>query len=240
MSDDDRHGRPDHEHDTVEERHGPADHTHGPEPSHGDADHEHGRPGDERRYDRQGVKAGTWVNRAVLALVLIALAYVAYALSAAFFPRWWAQRVGDQVGGQLSAGTLWGLFYGFAFTLIPLLLLAQMRRRFFSWTWRFIILAVAVVLAIPNWLTLAVVLGTSNAAHAGERIFDVEAPGFRAATAIGAAAGAVVALALVGASMRLARRRREVKELRGKLSEREQEERDRERAEREAENHDGG
>ena len=223
---------------SFDEGHGKPDHTHGPEPSHGDADHEHGRPGDERRYDRQSVKAGTWVNRAVLALVLIALAYVAYALSAAFFPRWWAQRVGDQAGGQLSAGTLWGLFYGFVFTLVPLLLLAQMRRRFFSWTWRFIILAVAVVLAIPNWLTLAVVLGTSNAAHAGERIFDVEAPGFRAATAIGAVAGAVVALVIVGAGMRLAGRRREVRELKGRLSEREQEERDRERAEREAEEHD--
>lgn len=225
---------------SFDEGHGKADHDHGPEPSHGDADHEHGRPGDERRYDRQGVKAGTWVNRAVLALVLIALAYIAFALSAAFFPRWWAQRVGDQVGGQLSAGTLWGLFYGFTFTLVPLLLLAQMRRRFFSWTWRFIILAVAVVLATPNWLTLAVVLGTSKAAHAGERIFDVEAPGFRAATAIGAVAGAVVALILVGASMRLAGRRREVKELKGRLSEREQDERDREQAEREDERSDGG
>ena len=200
---------------------------------HGKPDHEHGQPGEERRYDRQGVKAGTWVNRAVLALVLVALAYIAYALSAAFFPRWWAQQVGDQAGGQLSAGTLWGLFYGFVFTLVPLLVLAQMRRRFFSWTWRFIVLALAVVLAIPNWLTLAVVLGNSNAAHAGERIFDVEAPGFRAATAIGAAAGVLVALALVGASMRLSRRRREVKELKGQLSEREQAERDRERAERE-------
>ena len=225
---------------SFDEGHGKADHTHGPEESHGDADHEHGRPGDERRYDRQGVKAGTWVNRAVLALVLIALAYIAFALSAAFFPRWWAQRVGDQVGGQLSAGTLWGLFYGFTFTLVPLLLLAQMRRRFFSWTWRFIILAVAVVLATPNWLTLAVVLGTSKAAHAGERIFDVEAPGFRAATAIGAVAGAVVALILVGASMRLAGRRREVKELKGRLSEREQDERDRDQAEREDERSDGG
>ena len=215
------------------DRHGKPDHTHGAEEGHGKPDHEHGQPTHERRYDRQSVKAGTWVNRAVLALVLIALAYVAYALSAAFFPRWWAQQVGDQAGGQLSAGTLWGLFYGFVFTLVPLLVLAQMRRRFFSWTWRFIVLALAVVLAIPNWLTLAVVLGNSNAAHAGERIFDVEAPGFRAATAIGAAAGVLVALALVGASMRLSRRRREVKELKGQLSEREQAERDRERAERE-------
>ena len=222
------------------DRHGKADHTHGPEEGHGEPDHEHGQPGEERRYDRQGVKAGTWVNRAVLALVLIALAYIAYALSAAFFPRWWAQRVGDQVGGELSAGTLWGLFYGFVFTFIPLLVLAQMRRSFLNWTWRFIVLAVAVVLATPNWLTLAVVLGNSKAAHAGERIFDVEAPGFRNAVAIGAVTGLVLALALVGASIRLSGRRREVKELKGRLSEREREERDRERAEREDERRDGG
>ncbi|MFZ0141631.1 MAG: hypothetical protein WAL70_11135 [Aeromicrobium sp.] len=221
------------------DRHGKADLTHGPEEGHGEPDHEHGRPGEERRYDRQGVKAGTWVNRAVLALVLIALAYIAYALSAAFFPRWWAQRVGEQVGGELSAGTLWGLFYGFVFTFVPLLVLAQMRRSFLNWTWRFIVLAVAVVLATPNWLTLAVVLGNSKAAHAGERIFDVEAPGFRNASAIGAVTGLVVTLALVGASIRLSGRRREVKELKGRLSEREQEERDRERAERE-ERRDGG
>ncbi len=216
-----------------DERHGPPDHSHGPEPSHGDADHEHGRgSSSERRYDPQGVKAGTWVNRAVLVLVLIALAYVAYAVSAAFFPRWWAQRVADQVNGELTAGTLWGLFYGFVFTFVPLLLLAQMRRRFLSWTWRFIVLAVAVLLAVPNWLTLAVVAGNSKAAHAGERIFDVDAPGFRAATAFGAIGGAVVALVLVAASMRLSRRRRQVKDLKGQLSERERA--DRERAEREA------
>lgn len=218
--------------------HGKADHQHGPEVSHGDADHVHeDRPKHERRYDRESVKAGTWVNRAVLVLVLIALAYVAYAVSAAFFPRWWAQRVGDQVGGQLSAGVLWGLFYGFAFTFIPLLVLAQMRRRFFNWTWRFIILAVAVVLAVPNWLTLSVVIGNSNAAHAGERIFDVEAPGFRAATAIGALAAALVVLVLVAAGMRLARRRRQVKDLKGQLSERERAELERDEAEREAKSH---
>jgi hypothetical protein len=210
--------------------HGDADHSHGPEPSHGDADHEHGSTA-ERRYDRQSVKASTWVNRAVLVFVLIALAYVAYAVSAAFFPRWWAQRIGTQVDGGFAAGTLWGLFYGFTFTFIPLLVIAQMRRRFFSWAWRGILLVVAVLLAVPNWLTLSVVLGTSNAAHAGERIFDVDAPGFRAASAIGAVAAAVVALVLVGTSMRLSRRRREVRDLKGQLSERERADREREQAE---------
>jgi hypothetical protein len=218
-----------------DESHGDADHSHGPEPSHGDADHEHEERGSdaERRYDRQSVKAGTWVNRAVLVLVFVALAYLAFALSAAYFPREWARRVGDQVSGDLTAGILWGLFYGSVFTFVPLLLLAQMRRRFLSWTWRFIVLFVAVLLATPNWLTLAVVAGNNKAAHAGERIFDVDAPGFRAATAFGAVGGAVVALILVGASMRLARRRRQVRDLKGQLSEREQAERDRERAEEE-------
>jgi signal transduction histidine kinase len=230
MSEDDRHGKPDHEHDTAEERHGRPDHTH-----ERDEDDDHGRPTGERRYDRQGVKAGTWVNRAVLALVLVALAYVAYAVSAAFFPRWWAQRVGDQVAGRLTAGTLWGLFYGFVFTFVPLLVLAQMRRRFLSWTWRFIVLVVAVLLAVPNWLTLSVVAGNSKAAHAGERIFDVDAPGFRVATTFGAVGGAVAALLLVGVSMRLGRRRRQVRDLKGQLSERERAEREREEAEREDE-----
>jgi signal transduction histidine kinase len=199
------------------------------EPDDGDDDHSSGdRPAHERRYDRQTVRAGTWVNRAVLVLVLVALAYVAYAVSAAFFPRWWSHRVGDQVQGRLAAGTLWGLFYGFVFTFVPLLLLAQMRRRFLNWTWRFIVLVVAVVLAVPNWLTLAVVVGNSKAAHAAERTFDVEAPGFRVATTIGAISGAVVALLLVGASMRLTRRRHQVKNLKGQLSERERAERERE------------
>ena len=238
MSEDDRHGRADHTHG-AEEPHGKADHEHEPEEGHGEPDHEHGHPKHERRYDRESVKAGTWVNRGVLLLVLVALAYVAYAVSAAFFPRWWAQQVGGQVNGQLSAGTLWGLFYGFVFTFVPLLVIAQMRRRFLNWTWRIIILAVAVLLAVPNWLTLSVVAGNSKAAHAGERIFDVDAPGFRAATTIGAIVGAVVALVLVGASIRLSRRRRQVKELKGQLSEREQAERDRELDEREHERRDG-
>jgi hypothetical protein len=138
------------------------------------------------------------------------------------------------VGGELTAGTLWGLFYGFVFTFVPLLLLAQMRRRFFSWTWRFIVLAVAVLLATPNWLTLSVVAGNSKAAHAGERIFDVEAPGFRTATAFGSVGGAIVALVLVAASIRLSSRRRQVKDLKGQLSERERADRDREETERKA------
>jgi hypothetical protein len=168
----------------------------------------------ERRIREQpDVTPNRWVRRIVLAIVLVGVAYLVYLMSAAFFPRWWAQRVADQVGGSVTRGTTWGLFYGVVFTAVPLLLLAQVRRRFFSWTWRGIVALVAIALAAPNWLTLSVVAGNSNASHAGERIMDVDAPGFRAATLVGAIAGAVLVIGFTVVTMRLKSRRNEVKRL---------------------------
>ena len=54
--------------------------------------------------------------------------------------------------------------------------------------------ALAVILALPNLMTLGIVLGRGNAAHAGDRILDVEAPAFRGGTL----AGALLAGLLVG------------------------------------------
>jgi len=169
--------------------------------------------------DQPDIAPGAWIKRIVLAIVLLVVAYVGFRISAAFFPRWWAHRVGDQVGDSLTKGTLWGLFYGFVFTFVPLLLLFQIRRRFFSWTWRIVVAVVALLLAAPNWLTLSVVAGNSKAAHAGERIFDVEAPGFRAGTLSGVIAGAVLALIITGTSMQMRHRKKEVKRLRGERDE---------------------
>lgn len=168
----------------------------------------------ERRIREQpDVTPHRWVRRIVLVIVLIGVAYLVYLMSAAFFPRWWAQRVADQVDGSVTRGTTWGLFYGIVFTAVPLLLLAQVRRGFFSWAWRGIVALVAIALAAPNWLTLSVVAGNSNAAHAGERIMDVDAPGFRAATLIGVLIGAVLVIGFTAATMRLKSRRNEVKKL---------------------------
>jgi uncharacterized membrane protein (DUF485 family) len=180
------------------------------------------REGDdlERKIrDQPDIAPGAWVKRLVLAVVLLAAAYVGFRVSAAFFPRWWAHRVGDQVNDSLTRGTLWGLFYGFVFTFIPVLLLFQIRKRFFNWTWRIVVAVIALLLAAPNWLTLSVVAGDSKAAHAGERIFDVEAPGFRAGTLGGVVGGAVLAIIITGTSMQMKRRKNEVKRLRGERDE---------------------
>jgi MFS family permease len=174
----------------------------------------------ERRIaDQPDTQPNRWVRRIVLLLVLAGVAYLAYLMAAAFFPRWWAQRIADQVDGRVTRGTMWGLFYGFVFTAVPLLILAQARRRFLSWTWRAVVAVLAIVLAAPNWLTLSVVAGNSNAAHAGERILDVDGPGFRAGTLIGVIVGAVVVVALTAAELRLKARKQEVKRLRGERDE---------------------
>ncbi len=197
-----------------------------PTPGSGEPDRSHAP--DERRYVPSDVSAGRWLRRLVLAFVLLAAAYAAYLISAAFFPRWWGQRIGAQVDGDLTAGTMWGLFYGFVFTFVPLLIVGQLRRRFFSWAWRGIVFVLAVLLAAPNWLTLAVVLGTSNAAHAGQRIMDVEAPGFRNATAIGVGVAVLLFVVLTLTGLRSAWQKRRVRDLKGRLDERDRgEEQDR-------------
>lgn len=174
----------------------------------------------ERRIrDQPDVTPHPWVRRIVLVIVLVGVAYIVYLMSAAFFPRWWAQRVADQVDGSVSRGTTWGLFYGVVFTVVPLFVLVQVRRGFFSWKWRGVVALVAIALALPNWLTLSVVAGNSNAARAGERIMDVDAPGFRAATLIGVVIGAAVVIAFTVVSMRLKNRRNEVKRLKGERDE---------------------
>jgi hypothetical protein len=98
------------------------------------------------------------------------------------------------VNGSITQGTLLGLFYGFVFTLVPLAILMLLLRLRRTWRWAVFALVLAILAGLPNLLTLGIVLGRGNAAHAGERILDVEAPAFRGGTL----AGAVLAVLLVG------------------------------------------
>ncbi|WP_078289166.1 permease [Mycobacterium sp. D16R24] len=141
-----------------------------------------------------------WRGRVIgVIALLLALVVVYFALSA-FIPRWWAQRIADMSGhGSFSKGIGSGLTLGLLCTGIPLLLalwafLLRGRRggKFFAG----VLTLLAVIVAVPNLMTLTIVFGTSNSAHAGERVLDVEAPGFRGATAIGAIIALLVVLAV--------------------------------------------
>lgn len=127
--------------------------------------------------------------------VLVVLVVITYFVLAAFLPRWWAQRVGSIVDGSFTTGTGYGLALGIGCTVVSLLLLvlawpARQWRGGRYWVIGFIVLAV--IVSIPNLLTLSIVVGDGSAAHAGERILDVAAPAFRGATLTGVIIGAVV------------------------------------------------
>lgn len=151
-----------------------------------------------------------WKRRAILIGSGIVALLIAYFILSAFLPRWWSLRVEDLADRTFTKGILWGLLFGIVCTFAPLV--------FFWSAWSVrkgragkqlaigsVILAV--VTAIPNLLTLTIVLGTSNAAHAGERTLDTSAPGFRGATALGAVIAVILVALLVFVVIRRKRRR---------------------------------
>lgn len=161
-----------------------------------------------------------WAKKTLAVVVTLLVLVVAYFVLAAFVPRWWSLRIAGLADGGFARGILWGLLIGFLCTVIPLVLLA--------WVWRVrrwkyrrgvqILLAVlALVVAIPNLMTLSVVLGGGNAAHAGERIMDVDAPGFRGASLVGAVTGAVVFVLILLIAQRYRKRGRDLRAARESL-----------------------
>jgi ABC-type multidrug transport system fused ATPase/permease subunit len=166
-----------------------------------------------------------WRRRFTIAVVVAVALVLLWFAAAAVIPRWWAQRVGNVVDGSLTVGALYGLFIGFVFTVAPLLLLvAVIRWRTDDRTWLGWLgwILLALLLAAPNLMTLGIVLGISDAAHAGDRTLDVEAPGFRLWSLIGAILGglAVVGTIYLVRSRRTSRRRAAA--LRDELRSREQ------------------
>lgn len=146
-----------------------------------------------------------WPRRLLVAGIGLVIALVLVLIAAAFIPREWAQTVGGQADGGIVSGSALGLFYGFVFTLLPLLLLWFAYR--FRWPPKGWLAAGigAVLLAAPNLMTLSIVIGSGSGAHAGQRILDVDAPGFRGGTLVGVLL-AVAVMAFWAVTMHMRRR----------------------------------
>lgn len=146
--------------------------------------------------------------RPVAVLIALGFAFLVLLAGSAFLPRWWSHRIGHQADGSFANGIGLGLFYGFTFTLVALLVLVLGLRWIRGWKGRVMLLGVALLVALPNLVTLGIVLGPGSGAHAGERTLDVDAPGFRASSLIGAIAAVLVILVL-GLLLRSRRHARE-------------------------------
>ncbi|CAM3057945.1 permease [Skermania piniformis] len=138
-----------------------------------------------------------WLIRVIAVVLGIVVLVIAYFILAAFVPRWWAQRIGSLADQSIARGITWGLFFGFVCTFVPLLLLLfgalRMRRRGGRYLAPMAAI-LALIVAAPNLMTLTIVWGTGGGAHAGERILDVDGPGFRGATLTGAVVALLVFL----------------------------------------------
>lgn len=152
------------------------------------------RGGDDRGAERgagRGAGRGVSANRVILIVVGVVVLILLALLAVAVVPRWWAQRIGDVADGRLLVGGSMGLVTGMVFTAAPLVFFGVAGRHLRSIGKALAALTIGLLLALPNLITLAVVLGTGSAAHAGERILDVNGPGFRGGSLIGALLGAL-------------------------------------------------
>ena len=146
-----------------------------------------------------------WGRRIVWSVIALAVLFALWLFGAAVVPRWWAHRVADVVDGRLTFGAFYGAFIGFVFTALPigcLVAAVRLRGRVHTWKGWVAWLAVAVVLAAPNLITLGIVLGSNDAAHDADRILSVDGNGFRLWSLIGAIAAGVAVLGMwyVGAT----------------------------------------
>jgi len=155
----------------------------------------------------------SWLKRVIMFASLGAVLVIVYFILAAFLPRWWAERIGELSDRGFARGIAWGLLFGGLCTLVPLLqvLVAVLFRHKRGGR---VIVGIAALLALlfalPNLMTLSIVLGGNSAAHAGQRIMDVEAPGFRGASLVGAIIAALVFVGVVALTMQYRRRGREL------------------------------
>lgn len=146
----------------------------------------------ERSRDRASEveeKRGISTNRVILILVGVIVLLLLGLLAVAVVPRWWAQRVGEMADGRLLIGGTMGLVAGTVFTAAPIIFLGVAARHLRTIGKALVALVLGLLLAMPNLITLAIALGAGSASHAGQRILDVNGPGFRGGTLVGAVLG---------------------------------------------------
>lgn len=135
-------------------------------------------------------------RRVIFIVVAVAALAIAYLVGAAVIPRWWAQRVGNMIDGRIAFGNFLGFASGFLFTLLPMFVIMAGWRFRKTWKRAAVFLVFAIIAAMPNLLTLGIVLGNGNAASQGRSILDNDGPGFRGGSLVGAIVGLLISLVI--------------------------------------------
>ncbi len=160
------------------------------------------------------------LRKLIIGIGVIVGLIVLFLIGGAVIPRWWAQRMGGVIDGRLIFGSFLGLVMGFLFTFLPLVLLRLGVRYRRGHKRALSLVVLAVLLAAPNLATLGIVFGTSSAAHAGERILDVDGPGFRGGSLVGSVLAVIAVFGLGGLLMSRRRNKNKASKLKAELADR--------------------
>jgi len=106
-----------------------------------------------------------WLRRTIVGVAIAVALVAAFFIVSATVPLTWANAIKSQVGPQLGNSIPLGMFYGFTFSFIPVLLAWQAHHKNLHTWLRISILAVAALLTLPNLLTLSVLHGTTTSAR---------------------------------------------------------------------------
>lgn len=174
-------------------------------------------------------KMPTWLVRTIVGVVAAVVLVIAYLIGSVTVPLMWATSIRDQIGGQLGNSIPLGMFYGFVFTFVPVLIIWQaFRKKMNKWV-RVTLLVIGFLLLMPNLLTLGVVYGGTKSAADARNIWANSANWFDTWSQVFMVAGVVCAVALMVLSRMWLRRSRKLRELKAaeKLVKKDQQARER-------------
>lgn len=174
-------------------------------------------------------KMPTWLVRTIVGAVAAVVLVLAYLIGSVTVPLMWATSIRDQIGGQLGNSIPLGMFYGFVFTFVPVLIIWQVFRKNMNKWVRTTLLVIGFLLLIPNLLTLGVVYGGTKSAADARNIWANSANWFDTWSQVFMVIGVVCAVALMVLGRMWLRRSRKLRELKAaeKLVKKDQQARER-------------
>ncbi|MFQ4149928.1 hypothetical protein AAGW05_14755 [Arthrobacter sp. LAPM80] len=179
-------------------------------------------------------KMPVWLFRTIIGAIAAVVLVVGYLIASVTVPLVWANSIKGQVGGSLGNSIPLGMFYGFTFTFVPILILWQARRSTLHRWARISLAAVGVLLSIPNLMTLGVLYGTTQTSTDARSIWANSANWFGTWSQVFMVIGVVCAVAVIVLGRMWLRRGRKIREIKAAEKLVRDNERAREKAQREA------
>lgn len=143
-------------------------------------------------------KMPVWLVRTILVAAAVVILVILYVIASLTVPLTWANSIKSQVGTNMGNAIPLGMFYGFVFSFVPVIVAWQAHYKKLNKWVRVGIVVLAVILTTPNLLTLSVLYGTTSTAKNALSIWNTGgANWFGTWSQIFMVAGVICAIAVI-------------------------------------------